>query len=81
MTYRIKPLVWREYAGGYIADTILGPLRVGRFSWGHAPAGPGGEWKDSPCHSTRQGKTRAEAYYREKLLAALEPAGESGGAK
>ena len=79
MPYRIRPLVWVETPNddeNYMAHaaTLVGHYHVYRTVRGCEWHGFG-QWDDwAPCDSIEDGKAKAEAHYRERLLAALEPA-------
>ena len=71
-TYRIKPLTWvRIDDNVWTANTVLGRIDLWETE---------GEWVlDVPkadrifrCRSLEDGKAKAEAYYRERILPALE---------
>jgi hypothetical protein len=70
MLYRIKPLEWEEAGhGSWWASSVLGPIGV-------YPGGLNLPWER--IHPTylgtlADGKADAEARYRERLQAALEP--------
>jgi hypothetical protein len=64
--YRIKPLEWLHYDCGATVDTIFGPLTTSACFWSTARS-------HGKCDSIEDGKAKAEAHYRERLLVALEP--------
>ena len=72
--YQIKPLEWEEGNGGknWQAETPFMRLTVWEYGeycwWAIDLLGPA-----KPCYSIEDGKAKAEAYYRERLLAALVP--------
>lgn len=77
-TYRIKALEWAKSRDDdclevWLADVPFIRLEVyhqkrgGFFRWGFAT------W-DKPCASLEDGKAKAEAYFRERLITALDPA-------
>lgn len=72
--YRIKPLEWVKRGSAWrLSKTIFGTLEVissaarCRFFW----YTPDREW-EYECDSIEGGKEKAEAWYRAKLLEALE---------
>lgn len=82
--YTIKPLEWRlgeTVPEWWTAETILCHFAVFRI-------GDRWKWKaiglpqsfTEPCESFDDGKAKAEAYYRERLLPALVPVPESADA-
>lgn len=74
-TYTIKPLAWEQCKvyGDLIAKTVLGSCEVSkRYSGTLRWAAPGRGYE--PCSSIEDGKAKAEAYYRERLMEALEEA-------
>ena len=71
--YTIKPIAWEcisEYR--WVADTVVGRLAVrssgNRTQWYLCDSG-----LIHDCDSIDDGKAKAEAYYRERLLPALVP--------
>jgi hypothetical protein len=73
MAYAIRPLKWSDAQHEYSeAKSLIGWLYVRRVSdrltWSH-PAGQ----QFGLCDSIEDGKAKAEDYYREMLMAALEP--------
>lgn len=77
MLYRIKPLVWRTHATfSHTCATIFGDLAVscltGHWYWELIVANETQAWKT--CTSLEDGKAKAEAYYRKRLMQALVPA-------
>ena len=82
--YTIKPLRWDWDSRSPGWDSVTGHWKaktpVGDFSvW---PSGIGSRWRlegefSRPCESIDDGKAKAEAYYRERLLPALVPVSAS----
>jgi hypothetical protein len=68
--YRVKPLEWEKKSNGFWADTIIGRFGVGADAtgWLYVTAG-----RLERCDGIEDGKAKAEAHYRERLLVALEP--------
>lgn len=70
--FRVRGLEWepathiREHA-----RTLFGTFDVELFPECYAWRPPNGTWE--PCYSLEDGKAKAEAWYRAKLAAALEP--------
>jgi hypothetical protein len=74
VTYTIKPLVWEESNGGknWHAMSPYEKFSVWEYGeycwWAIDMLGP-----SRPCYSIDDGKAKAEAHYRERLMQALEP--------
>ena len=80
MLYRIKPLEWTQScktwwltSGGWCASTVVGTFMVWEYEPGQVRWAIHEERGYFTCDSIEDGKAKAEAYYRERLLATLEP--------
>lgn len=72
MLYRIKPLEWEDFDGiEFSAHTVFGWWFVRQRRKGWFVALP--DARPINCDSPEDGKAKAEAHYRERLMAALEP--------
>jgi len=81
VTYRIRPLVWRDKKNGmeseaesYLGKFSVDPLNSKWFwSWSCSDEGA-----TSQCDSLADGKQKAEDWYRSQILPALEEVGDDG---
>ena len=71
--YTIKPLEWRFEDGLWRADSIFGQFFTYEPRVGEAGRWALAGWLFRDCDGLSDGKAKAEAYYRERLLAALVP--------
>ena len=67
--YRLKPLVWEKRTDFFVSYTVSGLLVVFANHW-HSQKFSEGEMRE--CESFDHGKQLAEAWYRAKMLEALE---------
>jgi len=73
--YRVKPLEWILTGGIFYTHTIVGNFSVCPTS-GKVRLSTWTENNARDCHGEEDGKAKAEAWYLERLLPALDLAGE-----
>lgn len=73
MTYKIKPLEWKQNDyGQWVSDNIFGVYRVNTPFTSHMYVTCDLPWFMPKCDSLAHGKQLAEEHYRQRLLSALE---------